>query len=76
MWNSNTKRSEVQLLELVEDVDYLKVIHLLNGLSANQKTPEPSLSKTQLNQLLLMAQRKRIGEVHCISCLWTEYNSC
>ncbi len=39
VWNSNTKRSEVQLLELVEDVDYLKVIH---GLSAKQKTPEPS----------------------------------
>ncbi len=63
VWNANTKRPEVQLVELVEGVDYLKVLHLLNGLSTKQKTPEPSLSKTQLNQLLLMAQSDREKEL-------------
>ncbi len=63
VWNANTKRPEVQLVELVEGVDYLKVLHLLNGLSTKQKIPEPSLSKTQLNQLLLMAQSDREKEL-------------
>ena len=61
VWNRNTKKPEVQLIELVQGVNYLKVFHLLNGLCT--KSPQPSLSKSELNQLLLLAQSDREREL-------------
>ena len=55
--------AEVNITELVQGIDYLKVSHFLGALATKRETNTPSLSKTDLNSLLLLAQSDREREL-------------
>ena len=60
---SATKQAEVVLTELINGIDYLKVLHFLNAFAFQSNTSEPSLSKAELHQLLILAQSDREREL-------------
>ena len=53
---------EVFLMELVENVEYLKVVHFINACMVSN-TGSKSMSKLELNKLLLLARTDREKEV-------------
>ena len=53
---------EVFLMELVEGVDYLKVVHFINACMVSN-TGSKSMSKLELNKLLLLARTDREKEL-------------
>lgn len=59
----STRKSEILITELTEGVDYLKVSHFLDAHATNKKSCAPSMSKAELNKLLVLARSDREREL-------------
>ena len=57
-------RAEVQLMELIPGVNYIKILHFLTGCPRKQGGCTPSMSKQELKHLLSLAQSDK--ERECI----------